>query len=316
MQETKMEKILFAVLAWTAPVLLAAQPSAPSRAPGAGESAAKPGPAVAPAVSGETEIIPSGRRKTGGLRAERRHVVRKGDTLWDLSGKYYGDPFLWGRIYNANMGAVSNPDLILPRQELVIPGAGETVLPARVPTPAAVPSEAAQAAAVAAVPAQPAVQAAAAPPAVPSSTAPAAVPAPAAAPVPAQRVVENTFSGKMPHDQSEWAGGVLVVPDNWREDGVITARLKSEDHFLDDSMAETGSMMKVSMSEAGMVKPGDVLKAYLRAADVYSKDGKKLGRGLQPAGELEVISVDGRTAKARVTEAFTAILAGYLVKKK
>lgn len=52
----------------------------------------------------------------------RLHVVRPGDTLWDLAAHYYGDPWQWPRIHEANTGVVANPHLILPSWELIIPG--------------------------------------------------------------------------------------------------------------------------------------------------------------------------------------------------
>lgn len=51
----------------------------------------------------------------------REHVVRKGDTLWDLAALYLRNPFLWGLIYEANRGVVQNPHLIYPLNRLVIP---------------------------------------------------------------------------------------------------------------------------------------------------------------------------------------------------
>ncbi len=55
---------------------------------------------------------------------DRNHEVRRGDTLWDLAGHYYGDPFLWPCIHQANTGLVANPHLILPSWNLVIPAPG------------------------------------------------------------------------------------------------------------------------------------------------------------------------------------------------
>ncbi|RMH19774.1 MAG: LysM peptidoglycan-binding domain-containing protein [Gemmatimonadetes bacterium] len=54
--------------------------------------------------------------------SDRTHVVVQGETLWGLAERYYGDPFLWPRIWEANRAQVADPDLILPDQELVIPG--------------------------------------------------------------------------------------------------------------------------------------------------------------------------------------------------
>jgi nucleoid-associated protein YgaU len=49
------------------------------------------------------------------------HRVVTGDTLWDLAGSYLHDPFQWTKIYDANRARITNPDLIYPDQEIVIP---------------------------------------------------------------------------------------------------------------------------------------------------------------------------------------------------
>ena len=49
------------------------------------------------------------------------HTVKKGDTLWDISKKYYGKPTLWTKIYNANKSKIKNPHWIYPGQKFVIP---------------------------------------------------------------------------------------------------------------------------------------------------------------------------------------------------
>ena len=50
------------------------------------------------------------------------HVVVPGNTLWDLAFFYYGDPFAWPRIYEANQSQILDPDLICPDQQFDIPG--------------------------------------------------------------------------------------------------------------------------------------------------------------------------------------------------
>lgn len=49
------------------------------------------------------------------------HIVRRGDTLWDLSTYYLHNPFLWPSIYEANETKIKNPHWIYPGQTFLIP---------------------------------------------------------------------------------------------------------------------------------------------------------------------------------------------------
>jgi LysM domain-containing protein len=51
----------------------------------------------------------------------REHVVKAGDTLWDLARIYLSNPYLWPLIYEANREIVQNPHRIFPAEKLVIP---------------------------------------------------------------------------------------------------------------------------------------------------------------------------------------------------
>ncbi|HBG3822187.1 TPA: LysM peptidoglycan-binding domain-containing protein [Clostridioides difficile] len=52
---------------------------------------------------------------------QRTHKVGKGDSLWSLAKKYYGNGDLWKKIYDANKKLIKNPDLIKDGWVLIIP---------------------------------------------------------------------------------------------------------------------------------------------------------------------------------------------------
>ncbi|NOY39413.1 MAG: LysM peptidoglycan-binding domain-containing protein [Nitrospirae bacterium] len=57
-------------------------------------------------MAGETEYV--------------EYTVKKGDTLWDITGGKFDDPFLWPNVWKENPN-VKNPDLIFPGQRLRLP---------------------------------------------------------------------------------------------------------------------------------------------------------------------------------------------------
>lgn len=66
----------------------------------------------------------SGQTAAAGLKlrpdAPQRYVVKQGDTLWGISGKYLYSPWQWNRLWGANRSAVRNPHAIYPGQVLVL----------------------------------------------------------------------------------------------------------------------------------------------------------------------------------------------------
>lgn len=47
------------------------------------------------------------------------HIIEDGDTLWDISARYLGDPLLWPSLYQAN-DYITDPDLIYPGDPILL----------------------------------------------------------------------------------------------------------------------------------------------------------------------------------------------------
>lgn len=65
----------------------------------------------APAFSAALKVRPD---------SPTRYVVKQGDTLWGISGKYLYRPWQWSRLWGANRSKIRNPDRIYPGQVLVL----------------------------------------------------------------------------------------------------------------------------------------------------------------------------------------------------
>jgi carboxyl-terminal processing protease len=73
--------------------------------------------------TGKPEDAEPGSDTSSGERSGHTHLVVPGDTLWDLSTTYFGNPWEWPRIAGANRGI--NPNRIEPGSEIRIPGEPE-----------------------------------------------------------------------------------------------------------------------------------------------------------------------------------------------
>jgi len=108
---------------------------------GLAESTPTPTPTSAPRVvnlnqaaqqlEGVTvESAPAPGARTSGEAAPEAHVIKRGDTLWDLSGRYLDSPWYWPKLWSYNP-QVENPHWIYPGNELRLAPAGAQA-PARV----------------------------------------------------------------------------------------------------------------------------------------------------------------------------------------
>ncbi len=56
--------------------------------------------------------------KVVGKRTADTYVVNKGDTLWDISGTLFGDPFYWPKVWSLNRDLIYNPHVIFPDMKI------------------------------------------------------------------------------------------------------------------------------------------------------------------------------------------------------
>jgi LysM repeat protein len=114
----------------TAPAVASRRETLPESAKKQPATAEKTTLASKPAPSPQTNISPapastkplqSPSPTASKTTAAEEYTVKAGDTLSRLAGRYYGDPFKWGRIYDANKQTLKNPNYIFIGQRIMIP---------------------------------------------------------------------------------------------------------------------------------------------------------------------------------------------------
>jgi len=236
--------------------------------------------------------------KTKGIEVDKRHHVVKGDTLWDLATKYYADPFKWGIIYNANVEAIKNPDLIYPEEGFLIPGIKEKIIPKLKPIAKIVEIEVIQVAQKIEEEPEEIIE---------EVEVIVEVKKPVKFKIPA-------LSDEMPEDQTEWNSFLEtdLADKNWSGEGLVVGK---EDKQEEDSLAFGGDIVLIKMKFSKKVSVGHILSIYKFGAGVHDDNGKLKGNKIQKVGIVEVIEVDKRRVKAVVVQANSSIMKGMIVKK-
>ncbi len=73
--------------------------------------------ALAQPASGPLELAPD---------APDKHVVVRGDTLWDISGKFLKSPWRWPEVWQLNREQIANPHLIYPGDVVYLDRSGDS----------------------------------------------------------------------------------------------------------------------------------------------------------------------------------------------
>ncbi len=253
-----------------------------------------------PAIKNDVATVKSDTlvKEKKGIEIDKRHFVEKGDTLWDLAEKYYADPFKWGIIYNANVEAIENPDLIYPEEGFLIPGIKEKIMPkiepiAEIEVIEEEVAEVVEEKEIVAIVAkeEPVVE----------------IEKPRKFKIP-------EFSEEMPADQMEWNSMLVtdLVGKNWSGDGHIVGK---EDKQEEDSLSFGGDIVKIKMKFSKSVSIGQILNVYKLGSKAHDDDGKFKGFKVQRVGIVEVIEVKKGRVKAVVVQANSSIMKGQIVKK-
>jgi 5'-nucleotidase len=75
-----------------------------------------------PAISPEPELPDSAQyEQTEKIKTQKFHIVLKGQTLTQISQKYYGSAGNWKKILDANRNTIKDPNKLIPGTKLIIP---------------------------------------------------------------------------------------------------------------------------------------------------------------------------------------------------
>ena len=256
-------------------------PASPATASPQSEASVSTGPEATPAPAAAETNTP--------------YIIKKGDTLWDISNTFFKDPFLWPFIWKANP-AVTNPDLIFTGNTLMIPSLTpiERALKAE-----AAPSET---------------------PVEKKGPAPEAATPGAAIPKKSAEAVEETPTGAsrliMPEEQ------IYPLVDKY---AMVSAGFVSNEESKDTIVgaAERGKtilgyddIVYVSMRDAENIKIGDkylIFKPLNKVQD--PKTGRYFGRLTKGLGILQITAKDPDAAvlTARITISFDTIEKGNML---
>jgi len=225
------------------------------------------------------------------------HVVKTGDTLFDIARRYLGNPFRWPELFRANAGQISNANLIYPGQKLVAGADGRPTF-----TPDVAADDAMETTANAAPPGR-------------------AVTLGRATSAQSMSVLENaTLNGRALRPtvrRGEAAAAPFLAPlrKPSRDDGTLVAR-------ADPTVVVSGSMSRDQFQifdEVNVLLPartratvGQRFGVFQLGPEVH-RDGLDR-RIVRPAGTIEIVALGtGRAARARVTDLYANMQRGDLL---
>uniref|UniRef100_A0A7V3VTT9 LysM peptidoglycan-binding domain-containing protein n=1 Tax=candidate division WOR-3 bacterium TaxID=2052148 RepID=A0A7V3VTT9_UNCW3 len=213
---------------------------------------------------------------------ETTHTVKPGDTLWDIAGFYYQNPFLWPYIWRANLTKIEDPHWIYPNQVFVIPPNPEESLGMVPPAPTEVP---------------PAVT----PETVPEIYTYAPTPKKTAEVISMVKPEEHIFSEDIIH-----RAGFILTEDLPYWGKIIGTEPRGEKQIT--------AYKTIYIDRANDVKPGDILTIYRPGKNIsHPKTGAFLGKEIIVLGRAEVEEVGPQGSRCKVIDSYDIIKKGDLV---
>ena len=238
------------------------------------------------------------------------HVIKKGDTLWDISAEYLKNPFLWSSVWEKN-SYIKNPDLIYPGDKVVIPVAkstgevtgeqaeGNAVAPAVTVEPV----EAASPISIAPAPPESATEGVEIPESIRSGFAYHSSSMP---PVSAEKGNGSAPQSPAPIIKEEMVFMGGYIADKVKSSGVIT---KSSDDRNVSAAGDTVNILFNNKEEKAAI--GDRFTIFRNPKPViHPGTGKETGRLFVPVGILEIYRVQGLDAGGRIVKSYDYISAG------
>ena len=248
----------------------------------------------------------------------QRHVVKVGDTLWGLAQLYLGDPFLWPEIYRLNTTVVEDPHWIFPGEELLLAPADHTQV-AAVPdtTPVAVTPVAADTVTPPVRDTLAVQEEAARRPVeveLPTETPAAPPPAPNAPTVFSRAPVTRTAAATMEGPSAAYLG---VRPGDFYSADFLTegrtlpwGQVASIADIGIPRRATSATAMiyqdiEITAPQGAIYQVGDSLMTVRIGRDV----GSGWGRVVMPTALIQVLTVSGRQAVARIVQQYDQVKA-------
>jgi len=212
------------------------------------------------------------------------HIIEKGDTLWDLSAKFLGNPWLWPQIWDVNQ-YITDSHWIYPGDPLLLPGAPTVI--SELPEPATVAPETPEAA-----PPEPEQPQEEEPEVAEAPPAPMLPPPPALAPIAnnAEIYCSNRIVGT-------YEKPALIVAE--KEEGAKTLLSDGDIVFLNGGSSQG-------------VEPGQVYSIVRPEHEVFHpiRTSERIGTSVRSIARLKVLVVQDEGATAEIIDACDAVKVG------